>query len=267
MNEGRRYPKDIIFFSNLTKRSSANNLCNFPALLNIYLCLHGLSYAGKLEWKCKNLIVFVVTALFMIINEANKVYALVYFLVHVRVSQMNRNGYILRIIIILEYILRVLFFFKKRKLNHIIHRMLKLYSGTAIQTSFKCIAMLILVLIINDISTIYTFFTSYLSLTSSHFLSYLDDSFINEYKRITEANPSIIFCLFIQIWNVLSPFIPIYFCCFCLILKETINGFKNKFQRVHNISFNILDQTCTEIINLTGDMNESFLHYSSCECV
>lgn len=136
--------------------------------------------------------------------------------------------------------------------------MLKLYSGTTTQTAFKCIAMLILVLIINDISTIYTFFTSYLSLTSSHFLSYLDDNFINEYKRITEANPSIIFCLFMQIWSVLSPFIPIYFCCFCLILKETINGFKNKFQKVHNISFNILDQTCTEIINLTDDINESF---------
>lgn len=117
MNVERRCPKGIQVSYNLTKRSSANNLCSFPALLNMYLCVHGLSYAGKLEWKCKNLIVFVVTALFMIINEVNKVYALVYLLVHMRISQINRNGYILRIIIILEYILRVLFFFQKEEIK------------------------------------------------------------------------------------------------------------------------------------------------------
>lgn len=258
MNIIRNYPKGVqISSDSSSRRNSASSLYNIPALLHIYLCSHGLSYAGKYEWKCKNLTLFVVSTLFMILNEINKMYGTLRFFVHLNYSNLSRISYILGTVNFLECLLRILFCLKKNKFNHIINRMLKIYCATSNKKIPKYSVYLIFVFIVNDIYTIYTFYGIYISLNSVAFTKHYSNYTSNEYKTFI-TKPLNIALLFMEVWGVITPFIPIYFCCFCLIFKETLNNFKYKLEKACNIGFNMLDQMCEEIIKLTSDINESF---------
>lgn len=110
------YPKVIEISSDSPRRISAKNLCNIPTLLDAYLCFHGLSYAGKFEFKCKKITLFIVSDLFIILNEMNKIYNLI-FAVHSNYSNPSRIEIIAVTIIILEYMLILLYCFKKNKIQ------------------------------------------------------------------------------------------------------------------------------------------------------
>lgn len=58
-------------------------------------------------------------------------------------------------------------------------------------------------------------------------------------------------------WGSLTLFIPIYFYCFCFVLKQRINGFKKKVEKERNVDLNSLREICTEISNLTSDINKA----------
>lgn len=136
--------------------------------------------------------------------------------------------------------------------------MVKLYSVICPPKTSKYIITLIIVFIMNDIYTVCTFYTFYISLNSDEFPTYLANQTINKYTETIKFEPINTCSFFMDFWGVIAPFIPIYYCCFCLILKITLHGFKYKLQKVSNIDFDTLDQTCVEIINLTSDINESF---------
>lgn len=98
-----------------------------PALLYIYLALHGLSYAVKFIWKCKHFILFALSTIFIITNDINKLYLIIE-----RISNLEnkRNDFILLLIMVLHFMLRIQFFLKRKNL-----RILELENG---KTLFRC---------------------------------------------------------------------------------------------------------------------------------
>lgn len=237
------------------RRKSETKMDKIPT---IYLCLHGLACAVKFKWTCKNFILFFVSTFFMVINEVNKLYCIFSRFVDIDYSHRKRNENLLTIIMILEFLLRILFFLKKNKLNLIIHRMVKIFSALAPHKISKYRDILILMLIINDIYIIVTVFSFYLSLDPPHIFPYLGNNFNYRYISAPASTPLFYLSVFIQTWGFVNPFIPIYFCCFCLVLMQIIHGFKDKLQKVKDSDYNSLDQICTEVLKLTSDINAAF---------
>lgn len=122
-----------------------------PRLLNIYLCLHGLANPVKFKLKCKNMIFFAAPTLFIITNEINKLYCI---LIRFTSLENRRNNNVLTLIKILECLLRIQFFLKRKHLKYLNHNMAKIYSTIIPYTMHKYRNVLIIVLIINDICTL-----------------------------------------------------------------------------------------------------------------
>lgn len=130
-----------------------------------------------------------------------------------------------------------------------------LIPHTALQYKNK----LILVLFINDIYIIVKTFlwlvaNDYIPVNNGH-----EHNITSEYKSsLSSLNVVHIFSVFLEKWGILTPFISVYFCCFCFTLKHTIKGYKKRFEKQQNVHVNSLDEICTEISNLTYYINEVF---------
>lgn len=240
------------------RRKSENKMDKIPTLLNIYLCLHGLACAVRFKWTCKNLILFFASTLFMVINEVNKLYRIFARFVDKDYSLRKRNENLLTIIMILECLLRILFFLKRDKLNLILHRMVKIFYAVAPHKISKYRYILILMLIINDIYIIATALSFYLSMDPPHIFPYLGNNFTYGYISAPTSTPLFYLSVFLQIWGFANPFIPIYFCFICSVFMQIIHGFKNKLQKVKDTDYNSLDQICTKVLKLTSDINAVF---------
>lgn len=228
-----------------------------PRLLNIYLCFHGLAYPVKFKLKCKNLIFFAAATLFTITNEMNKLYSI---LTRFTSFENRRNNNVLTLIMILECLLRIQFFLKRKHLKYLNHHMAKIYSTIIPYTIQKYRNVLIIVLIINDICTLAKIFSWYLTLEPFTVFSYPGDTFSYGYVNGPASRPLYFFSVFLESWCFVTPYIPVYFCCFCLALKQMINGLKKRLEKRPTLNFKSVDQICIEISNLTSDFNEA-LHY------
>lgn len=258
MSARRRHTKITYISHNQSRKKSENYLLKIPALLNTYLCFHGLTSAGKFEISCKNLFLYAVSIIFMVINEVNKLYFIQFLSVNLHVSQNKRSRNVLIILLILDYLIRILFFIKRNKLNHIIHRMLKLYSAIVTQMDFKYAVNLTLMLVINDICTISTFYFHFLMPNTSFSFRKQVDNFTFGYLSVPISTTLYYFCIFMEMWGILTPLIPVYFCCFCFALKTIINEFNKRLRKASHIDFNFCEEICTKLLNLTSDINAAF---------
>lgn len=231
-------------------RKCANFLRKFLNLFNIYLSLHGLACAVKLKLKCKNFILFSVSVILISINELNLLYSITDRLAN---WENTRNNIVFTIITILEFLLQIVFFLKRKKLTYLNYRMAKNYSTTLCPSKLKFRNYLVIIFCINDIYIISTVLVLYLTLTNSYF----DGNYIYGYVKAPASTKLFIFSVFFRMWGFVSSFISIYFCCFCIALKVMVNSLKKRLQKGQSIGLNSLNDICTEISNLTNDINES----------
>lgn len=227
-----------------------------PALLNIYLALHGITYVVKFKWKYKNFILFVLSTIFIIMNDINKLFLIIERIIEL---QSNRNYYMLLLIMILHYMLRIQFFLKRKNLRYLNWRMAKIFSTIVPHTVLRYRNALILVFIINDIYITSATILFLLAVKdSSHINSYHGQNCAYEFvKNKTSTTTLYSLSIFLETWGLIAPFFTVYFCCFCLALKHTINEYKEIFERQKNITFNSLNKICKEISNVTNSCNEA----------
>lgn len=188
-------------------------------LLTMYLNLHGLAYAVKLKWKCRNLILFAVSTLFILISEINKVYCIFERFFS---SRNQRKHFVFGAILIFEFFLRILFFLKRKKLNYLNQRMRIVYSSANSQTMLKYRTILIFALLINDIYTLFTILAWYSTLKPPRIFSYLGNNYTYGYINAPASTSLYYISVFLRMWSYVTPFVVIYFCCFCAASKQTI---------------------------------------------
>lgn len=222
-------------------------------LLTMYLSLHGLAYPVKFNWKCRNLVLFTVSTTFIIINEINIVY---YIFERITSSQNERKDVVFTALLSLEFFLRILFFLTRKKLSYLNHRIRKAYSNVNSQTILKHRTILIFVLLINDIYILFIILAWFSTLKPPQIFCYLGDNYTYGYIKAPESTLLYYVSVSLRMWSYVSPFIVIYFCCFCSALKQTINGLIQKFQKGEYMDITYLDRICTEISNLISDISE-----------
>lgn len=126
-------------------------------------------------------------------------------------------------------------------------------------TVLKCRYTLIFVLLIKDIYLKSCNFSWLFAVDSSHIHRCLGQTCTFEYvtkKPFTTTSYSSY--TFLEVWRFIALFYPtIYFCCFRLEMKHTINSFKKRLEKQKNITFNYLDKICTEISSITTNCNEA----------
>lgn len=235
-------------------RQNGNYSHTIFKLLNIYLSLHGLSCVVKFKWNFPNLILFALLTFYILTNIISKLFSIIDLIIK---CKWERNCFSLTVLLILELMLIILFFLKRKKLNCLYHHVEKIYSSYLPQTVLKHRNSLIIILLINDIYTISAFFLYYLMLEPDRQFRYLGDNYTFGFASQKSSLPLYIFCVFMEKWGSLALFIPVYFYCFCFALKQRINAFKKKIEKEHNVDLKTLCELCTEISNLTSEINKA----------
>lgn len=236
--------------------STTHSSFQIQTLLNFYISLHGFAYAVKFKWKLKNIFFIVFSTLFIIINDINKLYLIAYQIIF---WKRTRRHYSRTLLLILEYLLRILYFLKRKKFKYLNWHIDKICSMLIPHNTLQYKNKLILVLLINDI---YIIVKTFLWLVANDYIPIMnghDNNITSEYKSsLSSLNNVYIFSIFLEKWGTLTPFISVYFCCFCFTLKHTINGYKKKLEKQQKVGVNSLDKICTEISNLTYYIYEVF---------
>lgn len=238
-----------------SRMTTSNFSLKISSLLNIYLNLHCLTYSVKFKWKCKNFICFAFSTLFILANDINKLHLIIYSYVNL---ENKRSRYVKILILILEYLLRILFLLKRKNLKYLNSQMEKIYSSIVPKTKIKYRNALILALVINDIFIFVKMFLWFFSTDYFHMIRYHGNDFAYRYiGELSSNSPFYIFCTFLEVWGFITPFVPIYFCCLCLALKHIIKRLNKRLEKQKDVDIVYVDQICTEISNLTCNINES----------
>lgn len=255
MSFRRKFPQAKHVSSNQSRISYSKDVFKIHALLNTYLRFHGLATAGKCEMSCKNLVLFAISTIFIVINEISRLYYMIHILVQLFFSKNKRSESVLTVLVILDYLLRILFFTKRNKLADVTRRMKKLYSAIIPQINSRCAINLTLMLIINDICSLFAISYIFIQPNSSFIIEHANN-FVFRYLSASISKVLIYFSIFMDLWGSVIPFIPVYFCCFCFALEQIINKFKKLLQK--NSNFYYLNEVYAELLNLTPDINEVF---------
>lgn len=227
------------------------------SILKTYLCVHGLLHAGKFTWTYKSFAQNLVCAIFIIVIEMNKWHSLICRIFEMEYVEI-RHVTTLAIVVSLDSFLKVAFYIKRRKLITLLRRVLRLHSFYASQSIGKYNCHLILILILTDVYTTVINFTYFMLLKAHYYLGYLGDDFVYGYIESPHSTPVYYISAFFITWGFITPFITIYFCYFCFVLKLTIKALRKMLVINSSMDLDILGRTLNEILNLILKINKDF---------
>ena len=223
-------------------------------LLDTYLCLHGLTCMAKFKWTCKNFVLFCVSKLFIVINVINHIFFLfIRCLALLKSSHSGRDYIIFVTISLMEFFLMLLFFSKRSELKDLIRFMVKIYPITKSHSILKIKKVIILMLLLNDIFILLISFSYIGDKISEQNFEYLKELKISpHFFSILHA------CIFMDMWGYITPYIPIYFCCFCYVFRKIILELNEKFSKQALVKFDLIDEMYKKVLLLNTNINKTF---------
>lgn len=223
-------------------------------IFNIYLCFHGFTRIRKSLISSKKVFLLAFSAMFMIIIEINRLYSLLSRFEYILGSKnAKRDAIVITIIMVLEYLLQAIFFFKRKELKQLTQCMANVYPAVASNRIFRFKRNVILALLANDIYTILMVFVFI-----SAFSFPQNNNEVYGFLQPPLSRPVFYISLVMDVWAKPTPFIIIYFCCFCFAFKKIILGLKEKFSKMDFMKFDNMDQAYNDILTLNSKFNKIF---------
>lgn len=223
-------------------------------IFNTYLCFHGFTRIIKFQISLRNIFSFTFSTVFMIIIGINNIYSLfARFEYLLRSKNTNRDAIVITIIMVLEYLLQILFFLKRNELKQLTQCMANIYPAVASKRIFRFKRNIILVLLTNDIyilSVIFAYFSAF---------SFLyDNNGVYGFLQPPLSGPVFYISIVMDMWAHVTPFITIYFCCFCFAFKKIILGLKEKFSKKDAVNFDNMNKAYNDVLTFNSTFNKTF---------
>lgn len=224
------------------------------SIFNTYLCFHGFTRVREFQISFRKMLLFTFSAMFIIIIEINRLYSLFARFEYLLGSKhAKRDSVVITIIMVLEYLLQALFFLKRKELKQLTQCMANIYPAVASKRIFIFKRNIMIVLLSNDIYTILVIFVYF-----STFSFLQNNNGVYGFLQPPLSRPVFHISLVMDVWAKATPFITIYFCCFCFAFNKIILGLKAKFSKTDAVNFDNIDQAYNDILTLNSNFNRTF---------
>lgn len=225
---------------------------------NIFFWIHGIGFTTNFMWAFKPVVLFIISVVFFIIFEGNTIYAMIAHYNSTYNGGISKRNCVLYFLFILEGMLRIILYINRRKFNALNKRLLKIYAALSSRNLMKFKYVTFFVLVINDILDVFVIVALHSEENLSHILKYLGDNHTYGYIKAPHSTPAFYASLLISDWSAMTYIVPIYFCCFCYILKRVICAFREKLIIMSKTNFDLVHLTYHNIYNLICLANRTF---------
>lgn len=262
------FTSNRVFF---TKRpTSVSKLCRQKKVesvfspLNTYLWIHGVGFTSEFRGEQKNLIVITASIVLVIICEGSFIFAIQEFGCYVYKSDhtMSKEHISAAIILIANTFVRIIFYCRRNAINSLIRQFGILYGRVKREdisfNEYKLQMKLSIILLINDLYTFIICVIFFSAIPSSTFLGSLGDSYHYGMIPPPYSTPIFYVIMFLLRWCNMNMAVSGYFCCICILLKETLKYTERKLHQAISEGTDYLFENYIEITSFIRFVTTQF---------
>lgn len=247
-------------FTRRKKQKIINEFTDNFSPFNIYLWLHFIGFTSKAQLSCKNLGILFISIIMSVLNDGFTIAVIISTISRLNEMELNRKSMIILVTKISELYLRFLLMIKRRKLLSVVEKVSDIYLTDVKRNKINIKRKIIILLLINDF---YFITQTVLDFSDPNFQAhpYTGSSFSVYFTIWSYSSALFYICHHMQYFNMLSPFVVIYFCYICHALKHALINFKVK-QITRNVDMHSLFvhyNRITKIISLVNDVMHNML--------
>lgn len=221
---------------------------------NIYLWIHFIGYTETSALSKRFFIVTSASIVLSLINEGCSVVLLIHGLFKVY-KRPSREAILPNVLIIGELYVRILLCLNRRKLHIAFEKLAKLYASQEQDMQPKLKTKLIATLSLIDLCFLF-------QLIIFHIFDTHSDSYLGSHKQcdfhfLGSYSKFICYAInYLLFMNMVSPFVAVFFCCECYMLKHILLNFKENLLRQPDLNQSFHDYK--EITNGISWINDTF---------
>lgn len=229
-------------------------------ILNLCFWIHFVGFTQKFSCVRKYSFVTCISLTFAMFNEIN--YAYIQYVIvrkHYEIdNSLHKKDLFILLFTTLESMQRFLLYFKRRKLNKLLHDTCRMYKSIIRDNDAKFTEKLLIVLFINELMGLGVITLFSLSLINEIFFSDPKEEFYYGFISPPYAQTCCYISIILSHWNLLTPTITIYFCCKCYMIKRILLEFKKRLSTGSGSNINSLFHMYTNITELVASINDFY---------
>lgn len=228
--------------------------------LNTYFWFHLVGFQKGMKFKKGCILQTAISFAFAILNESFTLLSI--FCDFKQLYQSNTGVSKAHLLVtasfLFEMLLRIFLYVKRNEFNKINKRLAAIYIKTSRGTELRLKLKLSLTLLISDLTTIVVLILYCYDMNIQDYIGDTGNEYFCSFIPARHFTKFLYFSQFILHWSLMTTIVPIYFCCYCYVLKEALEEMKRRLRYNRHHSIERVYPAYDEILNLIPVINKTF---------